>query len=330
MIKSIEDANIKDDMRVLVRVDWNVPVGDPDVGGVREVLDASRIEASFSTINYIKKCGGRPIVMSHFGREGDSLEPVIDFAKKHYPVLTEGVEFLENLRKNPGEELNSEEFAKELASKADIYVNEAFSVSHREHASIVGVPKFIISYAGFHFLEEYQKLEEAFDPEHPFLFVLGGAKFETKLPLVQKFLNIADDIFIGGALAIRASEMSDSAGNPIADNPKIIFPIGDIKALDANIETLETLRPKIKQAKFILWNGPLGNYEKGFIAGTMALARMLAQSEAKVIVGGGDTLAILKPDIKDEISTHGFISTAGGAMLDFLATGTLPGIEVLK
>ena len=100
--------------------------------------------------------------------------------------------------------------------------------------------------------------------------------------------------------------------------------------MDANIETLETLRPKIKQAKFILWNGPLGNYEKGFIAGTMALARMLAQSEAKVIVGGGDTLAILKPDIKDEISTHGFISTAGGAMLDFLATGTLPGIEVLK
>ena len=128
MIKSIEDANIKDDMRVLVRVDWNVPVGDPDVGGVREVLDASRIEASFSTINYIKKCGGRPIVMSHFGREGDSLEPVINFAKKHYPVLTEGVEFLENLRKNPGEELNSEEFAKELASKADIYANEAFSV----------------------------------------------------------------------------------------------------------------------------------------------------------------------------------------------------------
>jgi len=324
-MKSIEEANIKEGMRVLVRVDWNVPLTESG-----EVADTSRIEAALQTIEYIKNKGGTPVVISHFGRSGDSLDPVINFACKRYLILVDGVEFLENLRKNPGEEGNSEEFAKELASKADIYVNEAFSVSHRTHASIVGVPKFIPAYAGFSFLKEFKNLSGVFNPGHPFLFILGGAKFETKLPLVEKFLQIADDVFIGGALAVKASEMSDSRGTPIADNPKIIFPIGDIAAMDANSETLDLLSEKIKQAKFILWNGPLGNYEKGFVAGTVALSRMLAESGAEVIVGGGDTLATVKTEIKDKISSHGFISTAGGAMLDFLAKGTLPGIEALN
>ena len=310
---------------MLVRVDWNVPVN-----GLDEVQDGSRIEATLSTIEYIKNKGGAVIIASHFGRAGDSIQPVIDFAKENYSILAKNVEFLENLRLNPGEEANSEDFAKELASKADIYVNEAFSVSHRAHASIVGVPKFLPPYAGLRFLEEYENLSAAFNPEHPFLFILGGAKFETKLPLVEKFLQIADDIFIGGALAAKASEMNNSTGNPIVDNPKIILPVGDIAALDANTETLEILNEKIKEAKFILWNGPLGNYEKGFVAGTVALARMLAESGTKVILGGGDTLALLKPEIKKDISSHGFISTSGGAMLDFLANGTLPGIEALQ
>ena len=317
-MKSIEEANIEEGMRIFVRVDWNMPMDETGT-----VLDASRIEVSLKTIEYIKNNGGIPIIASHFGREGDSLEPIINFAKEHYSILAEGVEFLENLRKNPGEEANSEEFAKELANKADIYINEAFSVSHRAHASIVGVPKLLPAFAGFHFLEEHKKLSEAFDPEHPFLLILGGAKFETKLPLVEKFLEIADDIFIGGALAVKASEI------PIVQNSKVIFPVGDIAALDANTETLEVLGEKIKQAKFVLWNGPLGDYEKGFIAGTVALSRMLADSSARLIIGGGDTLALLKLEIKDRISSHGFISTAGGAMLDFLANGTLPGIEVL-
>jgi phosphoglycerate kinase len=142
--------------------------------------------------------------------------------------------------------------------------------------------------------------------------------------LVEKFLNIADEIFIGGANSLPASGMS------FCHNSKIIFPIGDIAALDANTETLEVLNEKVKEAKFILWNGPLGNYEKGFVAGTIALARMMAESNAKVIVGGGDTLALIKPEIKNQISSHGFISTAGGAMLEFLANGALPGIEALN
>ena len=299
-MKSIEEANIGKGTRVFIRVDWNVPMTDAG-----EVADASRIEATLKTIEYIKGKGGTPIVASHFGREGDSLEPVINFAKENYKILAEGVEFLENLRKNKGEEDNSENFAKELAGKADIYVNEAFSVSHREHASVVGVPKLLPHFAGFRFLEEFRRLSEAFSPEHPFLLILGGIKFETKLPLVEKFLDIADDIFIGGGLAAKAAEMIENSPTSLKlrGTSKIIFPVGDIAALDANTETLEVLDEKIKSARFVLWNGPLGNYEKGFVAGTVALARMLSESEAKIMLGGGDTLAVLKPEIKNQIAS---------------------------
>ena len=171
-------------------------------------------------------------------------------------------------------------------------------------------------------MEEYKKLSEAFHPEHPFLFILGGAKFETKIPLVENFLNVADQIFIGGALAKPASEIA------LAQNPKIIFPIGDKAALDANPETIEMLRDKISQAKFVLWNGPLGKYEDGYTKGTIALAEILAESPAKVIIGGGDTENMVDElNIRDKFY---FISLAGGAMLDFLANGTLPAIEVLQ
>lgn len=333
-MKSIEGAKIKEGTRVFVRVDWNVPIvitdGDPERSRMAEVKDVSRIEKSLRTIEYIKNKGGTPVVASHFGREGDSIKPIIDSVKQKYEVLAEGCEFLENLRLDKREEENDEGFARELSSKAEIYVNEAFPVSHRAHASIVGVPKLLPHYAGFRFLEEFRKLSESFNPEHPFLIILGGAKFETKLPLVQKFLETADDIFIGGALAVKASEMKDTNGVSFADNLKIIFPVGDIAALDANTETLDLLKEKIDEAKFILWNGPLGNYEKGFIAGTNALARMLAESSAKLLIGGGDTLATVSPETECDITGHGFISTAGGAMLDFLANGTLPGIEALN
>lgn len=316
-MKSIEEADIKEGIRVLVRVDFNVPVNEAGIP-----TDGSRIEASLKTIEYIKNKGGVPILMSHFGSEGKSMQGVIDFARNKYLVLSSGVEFLDNLRMDKREETNDDGFARELASRGEIYVNEAFPSSHREHTSIVGVPKFLPSYAGFRFLEEYEKLKEALNPEHPFFFILGGAKFETKLPLVEKFLNIADYIFIGGANAFPASIM------PLASNPKIILPVGDVKALDANAETLELLKNKIKNAKFILWNGPLGKYEDEYTEGTMALAKMIAESGVKTIVGGGDTENVIDElNIKDKFY---LISLAGGAMLEFLASGTLPGIEALN
>lgn len=339
-MKSIEEANIVEGTIVLIRTDWNVPVKDG------EILDTSRIEASAQTINYCLNKNAKVIVMSHLGDGADSLAPVFKEAEKIFPNThvkflrdpwnissPDGKKVLENLKNGEMavlenlrfwmEKENDENFAKQLAGFGDIYVNEAFPVSHRKHTSIVSLPKFLPAYAGFKFLDEYQKLSEVFNPEHPFLFILGGAKFETKLPLVEKFLSIADDIFIGGANALPAS------GQSFADDPKIIYPVGDITAPDANAETLDLLAQKINCAKFVLWNGPLGNYEKGFIAGTVALSRMLAESSAKVVVGGGDTLVTVKEDIKNKISSHGFISTAGGAMLDFLANGTLPGIEAL-
>jgi 3-phosphoglycerate kinase len=340
-MKSIEEANIIEGTRVLVRVDWNVPIEDG------KILDTSRIEASVKTINYILEKGGKAIIMSHLGDGADSLEVVAKEAEKFFTgrqvrfvrdpwncsapdckkaleyLNNGGVAIIENLRFWTEKE-NDESFARKLAEFGDIYVNEAFPVSHRAHTSLVALPKLLPHYAGFSFLNEVEHLSQVFNPEHPFLFILGGAKFETKLPLVEKFLNIADDIFIGGANALPAS------GKSFADNSKIIFPVGEYTALDANGETLEILNEKIKEAKFVLWNGPLGDYEKGFVAGTVALARMLAESNAKIIIGGGDTLAVVPTETKNKISTHGFISTAGGAMLDFLANGTLPGIEALN
>ncbi|MEK7117220.1 MAG: phosphoglycerate kinase, partial [Patescibacteria group bacterium] len=173
----------------------------------------------------------------------------------------------------------------------------------------------------------------AFNPEHPFLLILGGAKFETKLPLVKKFLNIADYIFIGGALAQKALEIES-----LTQNPKVILPVGDLSALDVNQETLVLLKSKIENSKFVLWNGPLGKYEEGYKEGTLRLTQMLVDSSApdfakatpgkKVIIGGGDTENVI-----DELNiSHKFffVSLAGGAMLEFLANGTLPGIEALN
>ncbi len=316
-MKSITTADNLEGKRVLVRVDWNVPIGNNG-----EITDISRIEASLETIRYIKNQKGTPILMSHFGRAGDSIDPVIKYAKEKFEILQSGVEFLENLRKDSREELNNTEFALELASKGDIYVNEAFSASHRNHASIVGVPKLLPSFAGIQFIKEYQNLSQILNPEHPFLFLLGGAKLETKLPLITKFLDIADEIFIGGALAKHVHEY------PFANDPKISLPVGDIASLFLNEETVEMLKEKMMRANFILWNGPFDNYENGYKEGTIKLADILANSGKKVILGGGDTLAILKNT--KLLEKFYFVSTAGGAMLDFLANGTLPGIEALN
>ena len=316
-MKSITEIQNFEGKKALVRVDWNVPMTENG-----EVSDASRIENSLQTIEYIKNNGGTPVVMSHFGREGQSIQPVIDFAKKNYSVFEDGVEFLENLRMDKREEENDEEFARELAAKADIYVNDSFATSHREHASIVGVPKFLPSCAGINFMKEVKALSKAFDPEHPFLFILGGAKLETKLPLLQKFLNIADKVFVGGLLAAEASLNPD-----ISQNPKVIFPVGDIKALDINQETIEVLKFKVKSSKFVLWNGPVGKYEDGYDWGTKELAKIINSSGVEAVIGGGDTESVIDEIVQNNPKI--FLSTAGGAMLDFLVDGKLVGIEAL-
>lgn len=308
-MKSVTEIDDLTGKRVLVRVDWNVPM----VNGV--INDDFRIQKSLKTINFLTERGAKVTICTHLEPEEESVESLRRF-------VPTGVLLLENLRKNPGEKGNSEAFAKELAGLADIYVNEAFSASHRNHASIVGVPKLLPSYAGLGFLDEVEHLTKVFKPKHPFLFILGGAKFETKLPLVTKFLDIADEIFVLGANAKPAMELGYSK------NSKIIFPIGDIAALDASDENIALIENKIDGSALIVWNGPLGKYEDGYKEGTQKLAQILADSGKEVVVGGADTLATIKElGLYDKFT---FVSSGGGAMLDFLASGTLPGIEALN
>jgi phosphoglycerate kinase len=308
-IKSVyETGNIRG-KKVLVRVDWNVPVKD------NRIIDDYRIRMSIPTIDYLRSAGAEITLITHFGKS-DVSEPVYQYARDH------GLNLRPNLRDNIGEESNNQTFAKELASGLDLFVNEAFSVSHRNHASIVGIPKFLPSFAGLQFIREVEMLSKTFNPTHPFLLILGGAKFETKLPLVNKFLDIADEIFIGGAMAKPALDMG------ITRDKKIVLPTGDITAFDADEINLEILSEKIKNSRFIVWNGPLGKYEEGLKWGTQELAKTLASSTAEVIVGGADTLAAISElRLFDKFF---FVSTGGGAMLDFLANGTLPGIEAIK
>lgn len=356
-----------------MRLDLNVPISEK---GIEETYRADMV---VPTLEFLKKSGARTVAMSHIESSATgSLLPVYEYLKKTFPEMkfvpdysdksleilgspADGeIALLENLRVNEGEKKNDEVFAKKLASFGDIFVNDAFAVSHRKHASVVGVPKFLPSFAGPLLMREISELSAAFNPPHPFLFILGGAKFETKLPLVQKFLDIADKIYIGGALAsdvfkarglnVGKSVVSDNFSADVSSflqSGKIILPkdvvvktsegravkkpdqLSDSDEIsDSGPESVEMLEQIISESKFVLWNGPLGIYEKGFKDGTLGVAKAISNSSAKSIVGGGDTLAAIKELGAEE--KFSFISTGGGAMLDFLANGTLPGIEVLK
>ncbi len=355
---------------VFVRVDFNVPIVEGKVG------DDFRIQKSFQTIDFLKSKGARIILASHIeGGEG-TLSPVYEYLKSRYSItfvsdyfpeiptsISDGLDagsivLLENLRKYEGEKSNDEAFSKHLASFADLYVNEAFPAAHRTHASVVGVPKVIQGFAGFVFTKEVTELSSVLHPKHPFLFILGGAKFETKLPLVEKFFSMAERVFIGGALAndflqakgVMTGSSLLSQGNFHLERfltEKLILPIdvvvkssegtstklttdvlpGDTIS-DVGPQSIEQLRSVIQEAQCILWNGPLGNYELGFKEGTLGLAKSISESQAVSIVGGGDTVASIAELGLNEKFT--FISTAGGAMLDFLAEETLPGIKALE
>ena len=356
---------------MLLRLDLNVPIVD---GGVR---DDFRVKRILPTIGYLKEKKAKTIIISHIdGDDSASLSAVAkylgtfytlsDFVA-HIPEAPTAVSkmkdgdtiMLENIRQDKGEVENSPKFAAFLASLADIYVNDAFSVSHREHASIVGVPKLIPSYAGLLFQKEISALSEAFNPPRPFFLALAGAKFDTKLPLVEKFLDIADHVFVGGALAndifkekgyeIGRSKISRVHVNlaRVVASPKLIVPSdvivqnpyesGDRIAtavapadiiVDAGPRTSAELADMLQGMKFVLWNGPFGDYEKGFSQSTIDFAQAVVDCGAKSVVGGGDTIAVIaKAGFLDKFS---FASTGGGAMIEFLANGTLPGIEALK
>src|SRR3989344_3514647 len=365
----LTDAGNLRGRRVLLRLDLDLSIENA------VPRDTFRLDRARRTLQFLKEQGARVLIVGHIGRKpSETLKPIFEHLKKNIPVtfvptLTDGRvrlekaregEFvmLENVRSFRGETKNNPSFARELASLVDIYINEAFAVSHREHASIVGVPPLLKSFVGFTFSEEVEHLSRAFSPKHPALLVLGGAKFETKLPIIERFLDIADSIYIGGALAndiyrARGYEVGTSLVSSFAidsklvSSPKIFVPSDVIvnstsgstekgadsvgreeKIVDAGSDSLADVRALIEKAAFVLWNGPLGEYEAGFDQGTIALAQELAECDAETIIGGGDSIAVVsKLGLLDRFS---FVSTGGGAMLEFLAKQTLPGIEAMK
>ncbi|MEK7088988.1 MAG: phosphoglycerate kinase [Patescibacteria group bacterium] len=351
-IKQIKNLKGK---KALVRVDFNVPMKN------KRILDDFRIRKSLPTINFLIKKGAKIILITHLGKDGsESLKPIIKRFFKISKCSKSQISFFENIRKFDGEMKNDLNFAKKLSKLGDIYVNDAFSVSHRAHASIVGVPKYLPSYAGFQLEEEIRNLSHAFkNPKHPFLFILGGDKFSTKMPLIKKYLKLADYIFVGGALLndfLKAKEYETGQSltsinnygiEKIINNQKLILSsdvivksgnkfinkkANEVKKdeiiLDIGNETVKNLEQLVKKSKFILWNGPLGKYESESAKSTEKILKLVAKIKTQSIIGGGDIVSIVSMmKLEDKFT---FVSTGGGATLDFLANGTLPGIKALE
>lgn len=363
------------DKRIIVRTDFNVPVS-----GSGKILNHYRVDGAMKTLNYLTNNGAKVILISHIGREKtETLKPVFDYLSKRYKISfisdifsnqfdekVKNIEpgeivLLENLRRWDGEKKNDPEFVKRLADQADIYVNDAFSVTHRDHASITGLPKILNSYSGFLFKEEVDNISKLFDPERPMLVLLGGSKFKTKMPFIEALKDKADHIFVGGALAndvfrqqgydlnksltsgydttgiIRMIEKGkvflpadvivvNKAGFKKTKLPKRLGP-GD-KVVDAGAATLKEIRGYVNEAKTVVWNGPFGMYEQGYNYLSSRVIKLLARSKAYVLAGGGDTVT----EIADTgvMEKFDFVSMAGGAMLDYISDGTLVGIEALK
>ncbi len=355
----------------LVCMAADVPIKD----GV--VQNQFRIIHAIPTLKCLVAGGARVILFGHVGRKPENtMQPIYDVLAEQFDIVWAGalvgdevtakrkalqngqILMLENSRSDPREKANDESLARELAALGDFYVNDDFPTSHREHAAYVSIPKHLPTYAGIAFHAEYEELGNVRTPKAPALFMIGGAKFETKQPLVEQFLDLYDHIFVCGALAndfykarghnvgtslVSDQEITDEA---LIHNPKILLPTDvvvegpngvrtttpdDVQAdeaiLDAGPATIEMLAPHVNEAKTILWNGPLGNYEDGFAEGTLALAQLVADSDAYSVVGGGDTIAAIESiGLNDHFD---FLSTAGGAMLTYLEVGTLPGIEAI-
>ncbi len=283
-----------------MRCDFNVPLDEKGA-----ILDDFRIKQTLPTIRYLFKRGAKIILISHLGRPSGidsrySLKPV---ERRLEELLKQKITLLENLRFNKGEQENSKDFAQELAKLGDIYINDAFSVCHRKHASIVSLPKLLPSAAGLLLQKEVKMLSRIIEkPKRPLVVIIGGVKAKTKRKLLKKFQEQADHLLLGGKI-----------GGP---------------GLDIAPKTIKQFSEIIKNAKTILWSGPLGKIEdKRYMKGSLAVAKAIIKSSAFSVVGGGDTNAFLaKHGLRDKF---GYVSTGGGAMLEFLSGNKLPGLEAL-
>jgi len=322
-LPKFSDLDVKS-KRVLVRADLDV-----------DITENYRLEALLPTLKYLSSKSSKIILIGHRGRpEGKVVEELkMNSVEEELRKIAGGIEFevLENLRFDPREEKNDLNYAKNLASLGDVYVNEAFGNSHRNHASIVGLPKFLPHAAGFRFVEEVENLSKVFDnPQKPVIFVVGGSK-KDKLDYIENLKPIADKILVGG----RLPDYLQDTRYPIPDTKIIVANLLPDKE-DLTINSIEKFEEEISKAcpsgvgkaGTIVLAGPMGKYEdKGHRQGTERIFKAVAESSAFKVAGGGDGLVVLQ--LFDLMEKFDWVSVGGGAMLEFLARGTLPGIQAL-
>lgn len=387
-MKKIQDAEIKD-QKVLLRVDFNVPMKNGEIEGDK------RIRESLPTIQYLIDHGAAEIIiMTHLSKPEGKIAPELSLwpiANKLAELLNIDIKFdkpadeyrlspkismLENLRFNKGEEENDLEFARSLARKGSVYINDAFGTCHRAHASTAAVATLLPSYAGLLVQKEVAALEELLQTqEKPFAVILGGAKIADKLPVIKNLMSRADNFLIGGAIAdtflaarrhhlgkslVEKDSLKDANQiwqNLMDDSHKALYlpkdlilsksiekaddvqtieinelvadKYPDFAAVDIGPKTIDDFKKVIAKSKTIFWNGNMGVSEiPEFANGTNEIARAISESGAQIVIGGGDTVAAVKNLNIDNKNT--FLSTGGGATLEFLAGKELPGLKVLE
>jgi phosphoglycerate kinase len=385
--KTVRDIDLKG-KRVFMRVDFNVPMADG------KVTDDKRIRAALPTIKYVLDQGASLLLASHLGRPKGGPDP--EFSLRPASEVLSGllgipvkmapdcvgpeveamakelkpgeVLMLENTRFHKGEEKNDLELARQMASLADVYVNDAFGSAHRAHSSTEGIARFLPAVSGFLMEQELEYLGRAVaNPEHPYVAILGGAKISDKILVVETLLSKADKLIIGGGMAntflsAKGYNMQDSLVEEASiataksllgkHGDKLVLPVDAVIAdkfdaeantqvvevdkipagwrmMDVGPKTLELYKKELAGAKLIVWNGPVGVFEMPkFAEGTFALARMLAESGATTVIGGGDSASAVKKAGVAKQMTH--VSTGGGASLEFLEGKELPGVAALN
>lgn len=349
-IKKIQDADVKN-KKVILRVGFDVAVKEGKIGEkfkiqtVKKTLDyLIEKKAKVALMTWLGRPGGKKDLKFSLGQIKDEIGNILgckikfvpdcvgEKVKKTLAELREGeVALLENVRFYAGEgdietgRTFDKDFAKKLADDFDLFVNDVFSQSHRDQASIAGIPQFIPSCAGFLLQREIENMEKAKSNfERPAVAIIGGAKIETKLPVIKFFEKEYDYVLVGGKIA------NEAMNEKIEFSKKVVLSkdfVGD--RLDIGPETIRQFQQIISRAKTIVWNGPMGKFEEEKYAnGTQKILEAILKSDAYVVAGGGETLEVLeKNQAMDKIS---FVSTGGGAMLEYLAGEKLPGIEILK
>ncbi|MDP1547797.1 MAG: phosphoglycerate kinase [Anaerolineales bacterium] len=384
--KTVKDIDLKN-KRVLMRVDFNVPMADG------KVTDDKRIKAALPTIEYILDQGASLLLMSHLGRPKGGSDPAFSLRAASETLSTlinrpitmapdcvgaeveaivkslkpGDVVMLENTRFHAGEEKNDLDLAKQMAALGDVYVNDAFGSAHRAHSSTEGVARFLPAVSGFLMEQELEYLGKAVaNPEHPYIAILGGAKISDKILVVETLAAKCDKLIIGGGMAntflsakglnmqdsLVEAEALDTARTLLGKlGDKLVLPVDAVIAdkfdaeansqvvdvdaipagwrmLDAGPKTIELYKSTLADAKLIVWNGPVGVFEMPkFAEGTFALARLLAESDAVTVIGGGDSASAVKKAGVAKQMTH--VSTGGGASLEFLEGRELPGVAAL-